>query len=92
MDARGASVCTPLGPGSGLPVEPILGLKSGYVMRSIDALPKQGASAPWRLHQNYIKDVRLLRHGGVEDAMDFSAPAERPRGRPQRAPATDSSR
>jgi hypothetical protein len=52
---------------------PIIDLKSGYVLRSVDALPKQGAVAPWRLHQNYIKDVRLLKHGPLDDAIEFSA-------------------
>ena len=62
-DARGLAVCIPEAPEDDLPRVPIIDLKSGYVLRSVDALPKQGAVAPWRLHQNYIKDVRLLRRG-----------------------------
>ena len=73
MDERGLAVCTPEGPDPALPTQPIIDLKSGYVLRSVDALPKQGASAPWRLHQNYIKDVRLLKHGPLDDAIEFSA-------------------
>ena len=50
------------------------------MLRSIDQFPKQGAKAPWRLHQNYARDLLLLRHGALEDeAMEFSnpeAPAE----------------
>jgi monooxygenase len=37
-------------------------------------LPKQGDRAPWRLHQNYVKDVRLLRRGPIDDSVVF-APA-----------------
>jgi cation diffusion facilitator CzcD-associated flavoprotein CzcO len=74
MDARGTPICTPQPPAAAQPKEPIIDLKSGYVLRSIDALPKQGARTPWRLHQNYIKDVRLLRRGPVDDAMEFSQP------------------
>jgi hypothetical protein len=48
-------------------------LKSGYVLRAIDSLPKQGGRPPWRLHQNYIRDIRMLRHGPVDDEMDFTA-------------------
>ena len=55
-----------------LPRVPIIDLKSGYVLRSVDQLPKQGATAPWRLHQNYIKDVRLLRRGPIDDGVEFS--------------------
>jgi cation diffusion facilitator CzcD-associated flavoprotein CzcO len=79
MDARGTPICTPQAPHPALPTDPIIDLKSGYVLRSIEMLPKQGATAPWRLHQNYFKDVRLLRRGPVDDAMRFSGPAGRRR-------------
>jgi monooxygenase len=72
MDARGLAVCVPQAPADDLPRVPIIDLKSGYVLRSVDALPKQGAVAPWRLHQNYVKDVRLLRRGPIDDGVRFS--------------------
>jgi monooxygenase len=72
MDRLGYSVCTPQAPDPSLPTEPFLDLKSGYVLRSIDGLPKQGPSPPWRLHQNYIRDIRLLKRGRLDDAMVFS--------------------
>jgi cation diffusion facilitator CzcD-associated flavoprotein CzcO len=52
--------------------DPFLDLSSGYVMRSIDHLPRQGANAPWRLHQNYVRDVRLFRRGPIDDDVIFS--------------------
>ena len=45
----------------------LLDLAAGYVQRSLADLPKQGSRAPWRIHQNYRKDVRLLARGPVED-------------------------
>ena len=73
MDEHGYRICTPRPPPPDLPLEPFLDLKSGYVQRSLDALPKQGSRAPWRLHQNYVRDVQLFRRGPVEDeAMEFS--------------------
>jgi hypothetical protein len=51
-------------------------LKSGYVLLAIDSLPKQGARTPWRLHQNYIRDIRMLRRGPVDDEMDFRATSQ----------------
>jgi hypothetical protein len=54
-------------------------LKSGYVLRAVDSLPKQGASTPWRLHQNYIRDIRMLRHGPVDDELDLSETTARER-------------
>jgi cation diffusion facilitator CzcD-associated flavoprotein CzcO len=74
MDAHRLPICTPQPPDPSLQTEPIIDLKSGYVLRSIDTLPKQGASAPWRLHQNYIKDIRLLKRGPIDDAIVFSRP------------------
>ncbi|HYV16120.1 MAG TPA: NAD(P)/FAD-dependent oxidoreductase, partial [Conexibacter sp.] len=55
MDARGYRVCTPRRPDPSLPTSPMVDLTSGYVQRSLDALPKQGAKRPWRLHQNYAR-------------------------------------
>jgi hypothetical protein len=50
----------------------LVDLKSGYLLRSLDAMPKQGARAPWRLYQNYPRDVVLMRRGEIEDgALSF---------------------
>ncbi len=73
MDARGLPVCVPRAPAPGLPTEPIIDLKSGYVLRSIEEMPKQGATEPWRLRQNYFYDLRLLRRGPIDDCMEFLA-------------------
>ncbi|HXT07060.1 MAG TPA: NAD(P)/FAD-dependent oxidoreductase [Roseiarcus sp.] len=55
--------------------EPVLDLKSGYIQRATARLPKQGANPPWRVYQNYAKDVRLLRFGRVDDGVLKFAPA-----------------
>ncbi len=73
MEGRGYRVCTPRAPDPTLPTEPLLDLTSGYVLRSIDELPRQGGRVPWRLHQNYARDKLMLGHGSLEDeAMEFS--------------------
>jgi hypothetical protein len=73
MDANGYRVVTPLGPDPSAPTQPFLDLRSGYVLRSLDALPKQGDRTPWRLHQNYARDILMLRRGPIEDdAIVFS--------------------
>ena len=44
----------------------------GYVLRALDYLPKADV-APWRLKQNYLLDLRLIRHGKVDDeALEFT--------------------
>ena len=72
MDAHGYEIATPAGPDPSVPVEPFIDFSSGYVLRSIERLPKQGATQPWRLHQNWFRDIRLLRRGPVDDSMTFS--------------------
>ncbi len=37
------------------------------MQRSIDQFPKQGSRAPWRLHQNYARDMLSLRRDELED-------------------------
>jgi cation diffusion facilitator CzcD-associated flavoprotein CzcO len=72
MDARGYKVATPREPGPATAREPFIDLKSGYVLRSLDQLPMQGESHPWRLHQNYARDIRLFKHGPIDDEITFS--------------------
>jgi hypothetical protein len=76
MDERGFTQVMPRAPGPWAATAPFLDLKSGYVLRSIDAFPKQGPRTPWRLNQNYPRDVRLLRYGTLHDeGVSFSSPA-----------------
>ena len=52
--------------------EPVLDFNSGYVLRALPTLPRQGVNKPWRLNQNYIKDLGMLRYGSItDDAMEF---------------------
>ena len=85
MDERGMRQCTPLAPDPGLPTEPFIDFSSGYVTRAAADLPKQGATTPWRLHQNYLRDTWLLRFARVDDALALSNPA--PATAPVVAPA-----
>jgi monooxygenase len=80
MDEGGHRQCMPREPHPSIATEPFLDLASGYVLRSIHTLPKQGSRAPWRLYQNYARDVLMMRRGPLEDeGIEFSnpvAPAE----------------
>ena len=74
MDEHGYRVCTPRTGDAPLATQPFIDLKSGYVQRSLDQFPKQGLEAPWRLYQNYVRDIIMLRRGAIDDgALEFSA-------------------
>jgi len=73
MDQHNYAVCTPRVNDADIEEEPVIDFNSGYVLRALDSLPHQGSKTPWRLHQNYVKDLRMMRYGRVEDgAMEFS--------------------
>jgi cation diffusion facilitator CzcD-associated flavoprotein CzcO len=75
MRATGMRQCTPVNTDTSVSARPLLGLTSGYVLRSADRFPKQGSKFPWQVHQSYLRDYRALRLRGVEDdAMVFSNP------------------
>jgi monooxygenase len=76
MAKTGMRQCTPRLRDGRIEPAPFLDLTSGYVQRSIDRFPKQGTKPPWRLHQNYARDLVMLQRGNVEDGvMEFSNPA-----------------
>jgi cation diffusion facilitator CzcD-associated flavoprotein CzcO len=73
MESGGYRRCVPRLRELGLTQEPLLDFSSGYVQRSLSQLPKQGSKAPWKLHQNYLRDLLGLRYGAVEDGvLEFS--------------------
>jgi len=72
MSARGYHICTPKSDPA-VAEAPFLDFTSGYVQRAIDHLPRQGTTAPWRVHQNYALDMLALRFGKLNDGtMTFS--------------------
>ena len=76
MHEHGLTQCVPRNSGAVVGSEPILGLTSGYIQRSVHLLPKQGSSDPWRVHQSYLRDYRALKMSEVDDSvMEFTGPA-----------------
>ena len=72
MDEHGFAQCTPRLNDPTVTPEPVLDFNSGYILRALHELPSQGSKHPWRLHQNYIKDLRMLRHAPLDDGtMEF---------------------
>ena len=72
MDRYGYAACTPRVTEADIEPEPVIDFNSGYVLRALDTLPRQGSKKPWRLHQNYVKDLSMMRYGRVDDGtMEF---------------------
>ena len=66
MDRRGQDACTPT-KAAEVAEAPFLDFTSGYVQRASEILPRQGAAKPWKLYQNYARDLVTLRFGRVDD-------------------------
>jgi monooxygenase len=74
MARHGHRQCTPRNTDPSVTPEPWIDFSSGYVQRALPMLPKQGSKPPWRLHQNYARDLMSLRFGKLDDGvMEFSS-------------------
>jgi monooxygenase len=72
MDQHGYGVCTMRANDADIQDEPVIDFNSGYVLRALHTLPRRGSKTPSRLHQNYVKDLSMMRYGRVDDGtMQF---------------------
>ena len=77
MHRTGSRVCMPALPASGVLPQPWVDFSSGYIQRSLDQFPQQGSSTPWRLNQNYLRDLLDLRFRPLADGvLQFSKGAD----------------
>ncbi len=77
MGRHGYVQCTPRRPTVSLPTKPAVTLTSGYIQRSIDLVPRQGDRAPWKAHQNYLRDLFSLRFSRLNDgSLEFIRPGQ----------------
>lgn len=73
MDEKGVMVATPRRNDPRVTKKPFLDFNSGYVTRAQSILPKQGSRKPWKLHQNYFRDLLSLKFGKIADGtLEFS--------------------
>ncbi len=57
-------------------------LDSGYVRRGNDRLPRQGTHGPWKVRNDYVRDVPVLKLGAINDGiLQFSRPSAAAAGR-----------
>jgi cation diffusion facilitator CzcD-associated flavoprotein CzcO len=67
MAAHNHDVVTPRFDSEAFTSEPLLDFSAGYVLRAADMLPKQGSKHPWKVYQNYVRDLMSLKWSGVND-------------------------
>ena len=79
MDKKGVRQVTPRS-GHEAAVAPFIEkFNPGYMERAVASWPKQGSKAPWRVYQNYIRDICSLKWSPVDNkALEFSSPVEAP--------------
>jgi len=72
MERRGYQHCVPRLEADSQITEPMIDFTSGYVRRALPDLPKQGTRRPWKVYQNYLKDLLMMRYGRLNDGvMEF---------------------
>lgn len=73
MDEHGFDRVEAQHPGDAVEERPFMDFSPGYFRRAMDTLPRSGSEAPWRLKQNYLLDLRLIRYGKVDEkSLQFS--------------------
>jgi len=86
MDEQHYDAVTPMTPIGHKP-SPAMELDAGYVRRGLGSMPKQGSRVPWRLHQNYLKDLRLFNPRNLDDGhVRFRRIGEIKQSNPHRPP------
>jgi monooxygenase len=85
LDRGGYAYCTPRNVDPEVIPDATPPLSSGYMQRARDVLPKQGSKRPWKLYQNYAKDMLALRFGKVDDGVLVFSKAEQPAAQRMRA-------
>jgi cation diffusion facilitator CzcD-associated flavoprotein CzcO len=74
MQKHGYAQATPRLDDPAMDEVPWVDFSSGYFQRSLGLFPKQGSKAPWKMPQNYARDLMMLRFGRIDDGvMVFSS-------------------
>jgi len=69
MAAHAYDECRPRRPEGDVATAPMLDFTSSYVLRAVDAFPKQGPRPPWQAFQNYLRDVWTVGWSRLEDGV-----------------------
>ena len=77
LRANGEDVVVAVHEGELGETRPAMDLQSGYLQRAEGVLPRQGARKPWRIYQNYLRDLFALKFAPLRDgALRFGRRGE----------------
>jgi monooxygenase len=72
MERRGHRIATPRLKDPTVEREPLLDFTSSYIRRADAELPVRGSKPPWRVPQNYLRDLATFSFGRTDDSgMEF---------------------
>jgi hypothetical protein len=75
MDRKGVRQVTPTNSDETASAPFVEGFTPEYIQRALASWPKQGAKAPWRVYQNYIRDTISLKWSSIDKTeLEFSNP------------------
>ena len=70
MERYGCTSCAPRQPRD-VARRPVIDFSSGYVKRAEGLLPSQGDRDPWRVPQNYVRDLLGMSLGRIDEDLEF---------------------
>jgi len=68
MDATSTRIANPVLP-EGVVEDELFDFSSGYILRSINELPRNSTQMPWKLNQDYLYDKKVLLKEPVDDGV-----------------------
>jgi cation diffusion facilitator CzcD-associated flavoprotein CzcO len=71
MHSRGYTSAYPHRGSETMAEKPSWDIEAGYVLRSLDVLPKSGTKRPWNVRQNYFADAIDYRFDRITESMVF---------------------
>jgi cation diffusion facilitator CzcD-associated flavoprotein CzcO len=75
MRRRHTPIAVPIPSDPGMGTERWIDFSSGYFQRALHRFPRQGTRPPWKLYQNYARDIALFRFARLEDGEMRFLPA-----------------
>ena len=72
MDARRLTTAVPHIDG-GMERRPVIEFSSGYVARAEGVLPSQGNRQPWRVPQNYVRDLATMTFRRIDEGLELGS-------------------